>query len=91
MDVLSKRIIYPELHAALGWGILLGFVELLPRSLFLGAMIVAEGVLLGKEALFDPVVEGSSEPFLWSGATDLLFYQVGFLIASIMLALPGRG
>jgi hypothetical protein len=94
MNPLDPRIIYPELHAALGWGILLGYWTFLPRSWLLPAFIVTEIGLLLKESVFDPWAEGPSQPFLWQGVIDFAWYHAGyalcvvFLVAHGMLALP---
>ncbi len=78
---LSPSIIYPELHAALGWGFVTGFLLYLPPSWFWPALGVLELVLLVKEAWFDPRFEGPTQPFLWEGVKDFLWYHAGYLLA----------
>ena len=82
---LDPRIIYPELHAALGYGFLLSFHFLLPSSWFWPALAVLWVVLLVKEVWFDPVFEGKTQPFLWEGVTDALFYAVGMVIVGAII------
>ena len=82
---LDPRIIYPELHAALGYGFLLSFRFLLPASWFWHAFAFLEIVLLVKEAAYDPATEGKTQPFFWQGVQDFAWYHVGYAIAGLFL------
>ena len=87
---LDPRIIYPELHAALGWGLLLGFWVFLPVAYLPVAFVVIEGVLLWKESVFDPITEGPSQPFLWEGVQDFAWYHAGYALCLALLVLTHR-
>jgi hypothetical protein len=78
---LLSVVTYPELHASLGFGLLLGFWEFLPASWRLPALGLLEVILLLKEALFDPAVEGPTQPFLWEGVKDFAWYHAGYAVA----------
>ena len=82
---LDPRVIYPLLHASLGYGFLLSFYFLLPASWFWWAMLALEVVLINKEVWFDPWKEGPTEPFLYEGATDFAWYHAGYAIAGVAL------
>lgn len=86
-DWLSPEIILPELHASLGFGFLLAFHVFLPSTWFAWALGVLELVLLFKETTVDPILEGPTQPFFWEGVQDFLWYQVGFAIAALLVAL----
>lgn len=86
---LSPRIIFPLLHASLGWGIVLSFVVFLPAAGFVFALLALEAVLVLKEAAWDPRYE-VAQPFLWQGAKDLAWYQVGIGLLVVALGLLGR-
>lgn len=92
VDWLSNSIILPELHAALGAGVVFGAYLLLSRlpprlpdgssrhawnRWAVGAFLVID---LLKETLWDPVHEVDN-PFLWQGVTDFGWYLVGVAIA----------
>ncbi len=87
---LNPVLNYAIEHSALGFGFLLAFHFLLPPSWFWWAMLALEVVLVLKETLFDPNTEGKTQPFLWAGVTDLSFYQVGFAVAGILVAIHGH-
>jgi hypothetical protein len=86
MNPLDDRIIFPELHAALGFGLLLGIWVFLPRSWLIAAFVVVEVILLLKEAFFDPATEGPTQPFLWQGVIDFAWYHAGYaLVVGLLL------
>ena len=79
INVLSGKIIYPELHASLGFGFMEAIKFLIPPSWKLIAFGVVEAILVIKEAAIDPRIEVDN-PFFWSGVQDLAWYQAGLLI-----------
>jgi hypothetical protein len=74
-NYLSPKLIMPELHTALGFGITLGFWVFL-HQWFKYAMLIFLIVVIVKEVYWDPKNE-VGQPFLWEGAQDLLWYIVG--------------
>ncbi|OYV49533.1 MAG: hypothetical protein B7Z78_13440 [Rhodospirillales bacterium 20-60-12] len=89
MNPLSPRVIYPLLHAALGWSLVLSFLVFLPTAWWLGAFLLLEDILLIKESVFDPLTE-KANPFFWSGVTDLGWYQVGILLLLLLRLLTHK-
>ncbi len=101
IDWLSNSIILPELHAALGAGVVFGSYLLLQNlslrapegpSKF-GLSRVAVGVFLVidflKELLWDPVHE-KDNPFLWQGLIDFGWYLFGVAVALGLIYLRYR-
>lgn len=78
-------MIFPELHAALGYGFALSFRFLLPAGWFWYALLALEVVLLNKELWFDPWREGPTQPFLWEGVRDFLWYHAGYSLCALTL------
>jgi len=86
VDWLSPAIIFPEDHAAIGALVVAAAYALAPGRLgdparahpnlprFVLAAFVT--IVFLKELLWDPANE-VDQPFLWAGATDLLWYLVG--------------
>lgn len=87
-DWLSPRLIFPLLHASLGYGLALTlWYRLLPvgRTWAIVAGYAIGVVLLLKESLWDPRNE-PGQPFWPEGVTDLAFYALGALVAAITIA-----
>ena len=96
VDWLSNSIILPELHAALGAGVVFGAYLLLsglgtrrsdgtPRHHWSRlAVVVFLGIDFAKELLWDPTHEASN-PFLWQGVVDFFWYLVGVAIALALI------
>lgn len=96
-DWLSSAIILPELHAVIGaLAVAVAYLfgpgrpgdpdrphRNVPR-VAIGAFVL---IVLLKEVLWDPANE-VGQPFLWAGATDLMWYLVG--IAAMLGALWAR-
>ncbi|MCI4318072.1 MAG: hypothetical protein L3J96_05985 [Thermoplasmata archaeon] len=92
VDWLSYAILLPELHATIGAAVVFGAYLLLrdlpprrpdgrPRYPWDRiAIVVFLGIVLLKEALWDPVYEVNN-PFLWQGVIDLGWYLIGAVIA----------
>ena len=92
VDWLSASIILPELHAALGAGVVFGSYLLLsglghhlpdgtPRHHWSRVAVAVFLVVdFGKELIWDPVNEGDN-PFLWQGVIDFSWYLVGVATA----------
>ena len=78
-------IVLPELHASLGFGFFLAFHVALPPAWFVWALGILELILLLKETVVDPLLEGPTQPFFWEGAQDFFWYQVGFAIALLVV------
>jgi len=82
---LSPRIILPEDHGALGFGVALGFWVFL-HPWFWVALAAFEAVVAVKETAWDPRNE-ENQPFFWEGAKDLGAYQVGIALCLVLLYL----
>lgn len=86
VDWLSPAIIFPEDHAVIGALAVAVAYTFAPGKLGdtarahprvpRGAVAAFAVVVLLKELLWDPANE-LGQPFLWAGATDLLYYFVG--------------
>ncbi|MCI4337500.1 MAG: hypothetical protein L3K17_10030 [Thermoplasmata archaeon] len=91
IDWISKAIILPEVHIAIGMAVVFGSYLLLPgpwkseegpshlRYARFGVVAFAVLVCL-KELLWDPVNEVNN-PFFWQGIVDLGWYCVGIFTA----------
>lgn len=96
IDWLSPAIIFPEDHAAIGALAVAAAYSLAPGRLgdpFRShpnvprlAVAAFSVIVLLKELLWDPVYE-AGQPFLWAGASNLLWYSVGIgaMIAALWL------
>ncbi|HZY92857.1 MAG TPA: hypothetical protein VFG07_08855 [Thermoplasmata archaeon] len=90
-DWLSSSVILPELHAALGAGVVFGVYLLLgglgragsgARPYYYWSRLALVGFLVIvflKELLWDPLNE-KNNPFVWQGLIDFGWYTVGIVI-----------
>ena len=99
VDWLSGAIIFPEVHATIGALAVAVAYAFAPgrlgdparrhRALPRIAVGLFAVIVLLKELLWDPVNE-VGQPFLWAGATDLLWYCVGMGVMLLAVGLRFR-
>ena len=84
---LDPELLAQETHGAIGFGYILS-VSLWINPFGLTWSIVAwsvfEIIIMGKEALWDPFYE-TDQPLYPAGLIDFGFYQVGILLALMLL------
>lgn len=89
VDWLSAKVLAPEVHASIGFGVILAFyLKVLPFGLkyFAIAIIAFAVVVFLKESTWDPVNE-TEQPLFWEGMKDLGGYALGAVLAVLLILL----